>query len=70
MLSFENFIRNVKIGFSLYNEKINWLVFTFIAVFTIGSWLDLNGNFFVAFNNSSSPFLVLIIKIIIIRNVV
>jgi hypothetical protein len=44
MIYFENTIRKVKNGFSLYSSKVNWIVFVFIVVFTIGSWLDLNGK--------------------------
>ena len=43
VINFETFTRKVKDGFQLYSDKINWIVFMFIVIFTIGSWLDLNG---------------------------
>ena len=29
--------------FSTYSSKINWSVFFFICIFTMGSWLDISG---------------------------
>jgi len=29
--------------FSEYSSKVNWLVFFFICIFTMGSWLDISG---------------------------
>ena len=29
--------------FSIYSSKVNWIVFFFICVFTMGSWLDISG---------------------------
>lgn len=46
MKCFENIRNRVKNGFYVYNENVNWIVFMFIVVFTIGSWIDLNGNIY------------------------
>ena len=29
--------------FSTYSSKVNWVVFFFICLFTMGSWLDISG---------------------------
>jgi hypothetical protein len=30
-------------NFSSYSSKVNWVVFFFICIFTMGSWLDISG---------------------------
>ena len=30
--------------FRVYHKNVNWFVFLFISLFTIGSWIDINGK--------------------------